>query len=98
MVIQSAWFKNLVRVRIYRWIERATGGRVEIGEFSYNWQESHSRSCALRAAWYRARFRATLFRADKIQIGLRIVSALEKKVDIARSGRRGPQAVHDHQS
>ncbi len=36
--MQTAWFRNTVRERIVSVVERATGGRVEIGSFSYNWR------------------------------------------------------------
>src|SRR5271163_2778824 len=83
IVVQTAWFKNLVRERMVAVIERATGGSVEIGSFSYNW---HNLTAEVQPFALRGTEPASappLFRADKIQIGLKIISALEKKVDIA---------------
>jgi translocation and assembly module TamB len=83
VLVQTAWFKNLVRMRIQSVVERATGGRVEIGSFSYNWRALTADVQAFVLHGTEPDTAPPLFRADKIQIGLRIISALEKKVDIA---------------
>ncbi|HTW65107.1 MAG TPA: translocation/assembly module TamB domain-containing protein [Bryobacteraceae bacterium] len=83
VLLQSEWFKNKVREKIVSVTERATGGRVDIGAFSYNWR-------ALTAEVYPFVLHGTegvsappLFRADKIRVHLKIISLFEKKVDIA---------------
>ena len=38
IVVQTDWFKNKVRAKIVSTAETATGGRVEAGQFDYNWQ------------------------------------------------------------
>jgi translocation and assembly module TamB len=83
VIVQTAWFKNLVRARIESVVERATGGRVEIGSFSYNWRDLTADVQTFVLHGTEPASAPPLFRADKIQIGLRIISALEKKVDIA---------------
>jgi translocation and assembly module TamB len=83
LLVQTAWFKNLIRLRIAAVVESATGGRVEIGSFSYNW---HNLTAEVKPFVLHGTEPASappLFRAEKIEIGLRIISALEKKVDIA---------------
>jgi translocation and assembly module TamB len=83
VLVQTAWFKNLIRQRIVSVVQRATGGRVEIGSFSYNW---HNLTADVKPFVLHGTEPASappLFRADKIEIGLKIISALEKKVDIA---------------
>ncbi len=83
VLVQTPWFKNLIRERIEYVVQRATGGRVEIGAFSYNW---HDLTADVQPFVLHGTEQASappLFRADKIQIGLKIISALEKKVDIA---------------
>ena len=83
VLVQTPWFKNLIRERIEYVVQRATGGRVEIGAFSYNW---HDLTADVQTFVLHGTEQASappLFRADKIQIGLKIISALEKKVDIA---------------
>jgi translocation and assembly module TamB len=83
LLVQTAWFRNLIRTRMEAVIERATGGRVEIGGFSYNWHDLTADVTTFVLHGTEPASAPPLFHADKIQIGLRIVSALEKKVDIA---------------
>jgi len=82
-VVQSAWFKNLIRERIESVVERATGGRVEIGSFSYNWRDLTAEVTNFVLHGTEPASAPPLFRAAKVQIGLRVISVLEKKVDIA---------------
>jgi len=83
LLVQTAWFKNLVRERIESVVQRASGGRVEIGAFSYNWHDLTADVKPFVLHGTEPASAPPLFRADKIQIGLKIISALEKKVDIA---------------
>jgi translocation and assembly module TamB len=83
LLVQTAWFRNLVRDRIISVVERATGARVEIGGFSYNWRNLTAEVSPFVLHGTEPASAPPLFRADKIQIGLRIISVLEKKVDIA---------------
>lgn len=83
VLVQTAWFKNLVRERMVAIVERATGGRVEIGSFSYNWRDLTAEVQPFVLRGTEPDSAPPLFRADKIKIGFKIISALEKKVDIA---------------
>ena len=83
VVIQTAWFKNRVRAQLETVIERASGGRVEIGSFSYNWRTLTAEVAPFTLHGTEPATDPPLFRADKIQIGFKIISALEKKVDIS---------------
>jgi translocation and assembly module TamB len=83
LVTQTAWFKTLLRAHIESALERATGGRVEIGTFSYNWRNLTAELDTFVMHGTEPATAPPLFGADKIQIRFKIVSALEKKVDIA---------------
>lgn len=83
VVLQTAWFKNLVRARIESDIARATGGRVEIGSFSFNWHDLTAEAQPFIVHGTEPASAPPLFRAAKVKVGLKIVSAVEKKVDIA---------------
>ncbi len=37
VTVQTEWFKNKIREKIVAVTEDATGGRVEIGKFDYDW-------------------------------------------------------------
>ena len=83
LLVQSGWFKNKVRERIVTVAERATGGRVEIGSFNYNWRELTAEVTPFILHGKEPPSSPPFFRAEKIQIGLKIISALKKQVDIA---------------
>src|SRR5215471_18430905 len=38
LIFRSDWFYNKVRAKIIETIETATGGRAEIGSFSFDWR------------------------------------------------------------
>lgn len=82
VVVQSDWFKNKVRERIVSVAERATGGRVEIGRFDYNWRALSAEVAPFTLHGAEPSSAPPLFHADSIQIGLKIISALKKQVDI----------------
>src|SRR5579862_6237302 len=83
VILQSQWFKDQVRQRIVSVTERATGGRVEIGSFSYDWRDLTAEVAPFVLHGTEPASAAPLLRADKIQVRLRIISLFEKKVDIA---------------
>ncbi|HLJ46829.1 MAG TPA: translocation/assembly module TamB domain-containing protein [Bryobacteraceae bacterium] len=82
-VLRSDWFRTQVRDRIVSEVERSTGGRVEIGQFNYDWHALTASLGPFTLHGKEPQGAAPLFHADRIQIGLRIISALENKVDIA---------------
>ncbi|MFB3776955.1 MAG: translocation/assembly module TamB domain-containing protein [Bryobacteraceae bacterium] len=82
-VARSAWFRDEVRQRIIREVESATGGRAEIGAFSFDWSRLRAevRSFVLHGA--EGPGEPPLFSASSVQVGLRVISALRREVDIA---------------
>jgi translocation and assembly module TamB len=82
LLVQSDWFKNQVRERIVSITENATGGRAEIGRFDYDWSSLTASVERFVLHGKEAASAAPLFRAQKIEIGLTIISILEKNVDI----------------
>ncbi len=83
VLVRSEWFKNKIREKIVSVTERATGGRVEIGSFSYDWRALTADVSPFVLHGDEPASAPPLLRADKIRIRLRIISLLEKKVDIA---------------
>ncbi len=91
ITLQSDWFKNKVRERILSATEDATGGRVEIGKFNYDWQAMTAEVGSFIVHGKEPVSSPPFFRADKIQIGLKIISALKKQVDITSLSVDKPQ-------
>ena len=81
VLVQSHWFKNKIRERIVSVTERATGGRVEIGSFSYNWRDLTAEVSPFVLHGTEPASAPPLLRADRIEIRLRIISLFEKKVE-----------------
>jgi translocation and assembly module TamB len=82
-VVRSDWFKQQVRQRIIREVEAATGGRVEVGEFGFDWRQmrAQARSFVLHGA--EGPREPPLFSATSVLVGLKIISALRRDVDIS---------------
>src|SRR5262249_42118056 len=83
VIVQSDWFKNQVRVRIISVAEKATGGRVEIGRFNYNWHALTAEVAPLVIHGTEPASAPPFFRAARVGVGLKIISAFKKQVDIA---------------
>jgi translocation and assembly module TamB len=83
LVLQTRWFEERVREKIISSMEQASGGRVEMASFSYNW---HALTADLRNVVIHGTEPVSaqpLFRVDSIRIGLKIVSLLKRHYDIA---------------
>jgi translocation and assembly module TamB len=83
LVIRSGWFHDAVHDRIVTEVERATGGRAEIGAFEFDW---HSMTATVRRFVLHGKERPPeppLVQADSVQVGLKVISALRRDVDIA---------------
>ncbi len=83
LVARSDWFAEQVRQRIVLEVEQATGGRAEIGEFRFDWKRLRAVVRPFVLHGKEGPGEAPLFRADSIEVGLRIVSLLRRDIDIA---------------
>ena len=82
LVVQTSWFHEKVRQRMVREIENATGGRVELGGFDFDWHTLTASAHNLTIHGTEGPGEAPLLRADLIRAGLRIVSIFERRVDL----------------
>jgi translocation and assembly module TamB len=80
--LRTEWFKQRVRETIVAAAERATGGRVELGAFRYDWRSLDAEFDGFVVHGSELAGAAPLFRAPAIRVGLRIVSLLRRDVDI----------------
>ena len=94
IVVQTAWFKNRVRDRIQSVMELATGGRVEIGSFSYNWHNLTAEVAPFVLHGTEPASAPPLFRADKIQIGLENYFGAGEKGGCRVAPGRQPAPIH----
>lgn len=82
LVVRSGWFYEKVRSRIVETVETATGGRVELGGFHFDWRRLRVDVQSFTLHGSEPAGKPPLFHADTISVGLKIVSALRRDVDI----------------
>ena len=82
LVLRSAWFYEKVRERVVRTVETATGGRVEAGSFQFDWKRLRAQIGAFAIHGTEPSGKPPLFRARTVAVGLKIISILERRVDI----------------
>ncbi len=83
LVLRSGWFRERVRERIVREIETATGGRAELGSFSFDWERLVATVSPLVLHGTEPAGEPPLLRVESVIVGLHVISALERKVDLA---------------
>ncbi|MGA2268036.1 MAG: translocation/assembly module TamB domain-containing protein [Bryobacteraceae bacterium] len=81
-VLRSAWFCEQVRQRVVSTVETATGGRVEAGSFQFDWKRLRAEIGMFAIHGTEPPGKPPLFRAATVAVGLKIVSILERDVDI----------------
>ena len=82
IVMRSDWFFNQVRVKLIGTIETATGGRVEIGTFRFDWRRFRAEVHDLVVHGTEPAGKPPLLRAGKIVVGLKVVSVSRRDIDI----------------
>jgi translocation and assembly module TamB len=81
-VVRTAWFQDKVRDRIVAEVQRGTGGRAEIGSFRFDWHTMTAEAAPFVLHGTEPPGATPLFRAGSIRVGLKIVSMMERSVDI----------------
>ena len=91
IVVQSGWFREYVRARIIAEIERATGGRVELGRFSFRGTTLTAQVAPLVLHGKEAEGEPPLLRIESVSLQVRVISIMERKIDLASLSLRRPQ-------
>ncbi len=91
LVLRSGWFRERVRERIIAEMERATGGRAELGSFSFDWTTLVATVSPLVLHGTESAAEPPLLRIESVTVGLRLISMLEHKVDLASLQVREPR-------
>ncbi|MBI2687841.1 MAG: translocation/assembly module TamB domain-containing protein [Acidobacteria bacterium] len=83
-LLRSAWLREQLRARALQEIERATGGKAELGKFDFD-------PALLGATFERFTLHGTepagappLVQAERVEIGLKILSFIKPSVDVGR--------------
>ncbi|MEO8595698.1 MAG: translocation/assembly module TamB domain-containing protein [Candidatus Solibacter sp.] len=81
-IVQTAWFFDKVRNAIVSTVETATGGRVELASFQFDWRQMRAEVRGFTLHGTEAAGKPPLLHAERVAVGLKIVSILRKDVDI----------------
>ena len=82
LVLRSSWFYEKVRQRIIATAETATGGRVELGAYRFDWTQLRAEVDQFVLHGTEPADKPPLFRAASMVAGLKIVSLFRQEVDI----------------
>jgi len=91
VVVRSQWFYGRVRHSIIETVETATGGRVEIASFQFDWHSLRAEVRAFTLHGTEPADKPPLLRAESVAVGLKLVSLLKRQVDIAYLQVTAPQ-------
>ena len=83
VILPSDWLQEKVRNRIVYEAERVSGGRVEIGRFQFDWKTLTAEVAPFVLHGKEAAGEAPLVQADSVRVGLKIISLMERRVDLA---------------
>ena len=92
LIVRSDRFHQYVQRRIVEEAERATGGRVELAGYSLDWHNLTAQVQGLVIHGKESPAEPPLLQVGSATLGLRIVSVLETKVDLASLRVERPQA------
>ncbi len=81
-VLQSNWFKEQVRLKLISTVEQATGGRVELRSFHYDWRRLSAEVHGFILHGTEPDSGPPLISAESVRVDLKILSVLRKDVDI----------------
>jgi len=90
-VIQSQWFKEQIREKIITTVERASGGRVELRSFQYDWRRLTAEVDGFVLRGTEPVSGPPLVGADSVQVQLKILSVFRPDVDISSLVVKRPQ-------
>jgi translocation and assembly module TamB len=92
ITVRTQWFREFVRQKIIASVEQATGGKVDVGSFSFDW--THLRATLRDFVIHGLEPPAAppLLRANLLQVELKLLSPLRGFVDIAYLLIDTPQA------
>jgi translocation and assembly module TamB len=83
IIVRTDWFRNMVRTKIVAAVEEATGGRVEIGSFTFDWTHLRAQVRDFVVHGLEPANAAPLLRANLLQVDLKLLSPFRGFVDIA---------------
>jgi translocation and assembly module TamB len=93
LTLRSDWFREKVRVKLIREIGAATGARVEIGSFGYNWRKLEVELTGVVLHGSEQSSQPPFFLARKIRLTLGPATIFERRLDLRQLRVEQPE-VH----
>src|SRR5690349_14859514 len=92
LMVRTDWFRNYVKRKIITSTEEATGGKVDLGSFSFEW--SHLRAVVTDFVIHGNEPAGSppFVRAGRVQLDLRLFTALKRLLDVTYLGVDRPEA------
>ncbi|MEI9812847.1 MAG: hypothetical protein WDO18_09335 [Acidobacteriota bacterium] len=92
LVLRSDWFRQQLRQRVIATMQQATGARVELGSVEFDWRAMRAQADRLVLHGKETAEEAPLLHVDRVTLGLHILSALKREVDLQSLRIEGLQA------
>ena len=92
VIVRTDWFRNLVRNKIVTAVEDATGGKVEIGTFAFDWSRLRADVRDFVIHGLEGPGEAPLLRVKLLEVDLKLLSPFKGFVDIRSLLVDTPQA------
>ena len=91
VTLRSDWFREQVRVKLIREIGTATGARVELGSFRYNWRNVEVELQGLVLHGREQAAQAPFLRVRKIRLTLGLGSIINRRIDLRQLRVENPE-------
>ena len=91
IIVQTGWFRNYVRETIISATESGTGGRVEVGSFSFNWRALEAVVSDFVIHGKEPAGSAPFVRVARVQVNLRLFTSLSRMLDVSFLGVERPE-------
>jgi autotransporter translocation and assembly factor TamB len=92
ITVRTQWFREFVRQKIVASVEEATGGKVDVGSFAFDWTHLRATVRGFVIHGLEPPSGPPLLRANLLQVDLKLLSPLRGFVDIAYLLIDTPQA------
>ena len=92
MMVRSGWLRDKIRERVVAEAEKATGGKVEIGALRLEWKTLTAEVDHLTIRGSEPASAAPLLTVERVVIGFKILSFIDREFNVARVEADGPRA------
>ena len=92
LVVRTQWFRDYVRQKIVTATEEATGGRVAVGSFSFDWTHLSAAVTNLVIHGSEPAGSPPYLSAARVEIHVRLLTSIHRLLDITYLGIAQPQA------